>query len=133
MDFLIITLANLIWIIYSMSEGIREGFFNYFQFLSRKRESGINKIFNLQRFLVLLTTGGIMFWHIGLYFIPLMICQLFMFKFFYNKTYNITIKHLKVKEVLNKDRKKRMINVEHDNLVLFGVTLQIFIYIFYIA
>jgi len=139
MDFLIITMANLIWILYSMSEGIREGFFNYFKLLSKRKykseEIEINKLFNIQRFLVLLTTGGIMYWTIGLYFIPFMVCQLLMFRFFFRRTYDKTINHLKLKEILVKNEDENLPKIMDKNkndLVLFGISAQIFIYLFFI-
>ena len=135
MDFLMITLANLIWILYSMSEGVREGFYNYYQLLSRRKNNvELKKVFTLQRFLVLLTTGGIMFLTIGAYFIPLLIGQLFMFRYFFRKSYDKTIDHLKVKE-LKSDLSKlpEIMDNKKNELVMFGVTLQVFIYIFFIV
>jgi hypothetical protein len=135
MDFLMITLANLIWILYSMSEGVREGFYNYYQLLSRrKNNTSLRRVFTLQRSLVLLTTAGIMFLSIGSYFIPLAIGQLFMFRYFFRKSYDKTIEHLKIKDFKNSFSKlPEIMDNKKNELVMFGVSLQVFIYIFFIV
>ena len=131
MDFLIITMANLIWLAYSLSEGVRVAFYNYYKVLSRRSNNiEIKKIYKIQRVLVALTTSGIMFWTIGLYFIPFMIGQLLMFRFFYRKSYDRTINYLKIND--NKVKEEKKIDTKKEELVLFGVTLQVLIYIFFI-
>jgi hypothetical protein len=133
MDFLMITLANLVWILYSMSEGIREAFYNYYQLLSRKKnENDISNIFDIQRLLVLLTTSGIMYFSIGIYFIPFLFGQLFMFRYFFKKSYDKTVDHLRIKEFKNKSVLPEIMDKKKNELVMFGVTLQVFIYIFFI-
>ena len=131
MDFLIITLANLIWLTYTLSEGIRSAFCKYNQLLNRDKVNiNINKVYKIQRLLVVLTTGGIMFWSIGLYFIPFMIGQILMFRFFYRKSYDRTINYLKINDIKIKEKKK--IDSKKEELVLFGITLQVLLYIFFI-
>ena len=60
MDFIAITITNVIWILYSMSEGLREGFFEHIKSKNkRSSEFCAKKIFNIQRFLVLINDWDI--------------------------------------------------------------------------
>lgn len=132
MSFLVITLANLIWILYSMLEGVRDASFIYYKDKNKTRfEIDINYC-NLQRLLVLLTTGGIMFWTIGFYFIPFMLAQLFMFKYFYKKTYDKSIDHLQLKKSIKQEEFKKIIDTKKEELILFGISIQAFFYLFFI-
>lgn len=135
MDFLAITIANLIWILYSMSEGLREGFFEHFKNKS-KRECAFNtkKIFNIQRGLVLLATGGVLAYTLGWISIPFIIAQFFMFRYFHKVIFNQTIKKLDKKTTLIEDSEENpvleVMDKEKTPMVLFGITIQIFIYLF---
>jgi hypothetical protein len=133
MEFIAITLANLIWIMYSLTEGIREGFFVHYKNKSR-RESRFtaNKIFNLQRLLVLLATGSILCYITGYYGILFMIGQLFMFRYFHKIAYDKTTKKIDHK-ILDEEDKSIILDLSTKvkaPLLFFGVTIQIFIYIF---
>jgi|SaaInlV_165m_DNA_2_1040747.scaffolds.fasta_scaffold39016_2 hypothetical protein len=135
MDFIAITITNLIWILYSMSEGLREGFFEHIKSKNkRSSEFCAKKIFNIQRFLVLLTTGTLLTYTIGWVSIPFIIAQIFMFKYFHRIIFEQTIKKLDKNSITEthvhlppseQDKKKTP-------MVLFGVSLQVFIYIFLI-
>ena len=93
MDFIAITIANLIWILYSMSEGLREGFFEHFKGKSKRNcEFNTSRIFTIQRFLVLLATGGLLTYTIGWVSIPFIIAQVFMFRYFHKIIFDQTIK-----------------------------------------
>ena len=51
-------ITNLIWIIYSLTEGVREGFYwNYENQSKRACQFDINPIFNSQRITVLILIG----------------------------------------------------------------------------
>lgn len=78
-----------------MSEGLREGFFIHYQNKS-KRECSFNtkRIFNIQRGLVLLATGGVLAYTIGWMSIPFIIAQFFMFRYFHKIIFDQTIKKL---------------------------------------
>lgn len=135
MDFLAITIANLIWILYSMSEGLREGFFEHFKNKS-KRECAFNtkRILNIQRGLVLLATGGVLAYTLGWISIPFIIAQFFMFRYFHKIVFEHTLKKLDKKTTLDSEEKESIVlevmDKEKTPMVLFGITIQIFIYLF---
>lgn len=134
MDFIAITIANLIWILYSMSEGLREGFFEHFKRKS-KRECAFNtkRIFNIQRGLVLLATGGVLAYTLGWISIPFIIAQFFMFRYFHKVVFDHTVKKLDKKSFIEDDQENPVLNVmdkEKTPMVLFGIGIQIFIYLF---
>lgn len=133
MDFIAITVANLIWILYSMSEGLREGFFEHFKEKS-KRNCAFNtkRIFNIQRFLVLLATGGLLTYTIGWVSVPFIIAQVFMFRYFHKIIFDQTVKKLDNRLVIEHEESPilEVMSKEKTPLVLFGISLQIFIYMF---
>ena len=134
MDFLAITIANAIWILYSMSEGLREGFFEHFKNKS-KRECTFNtkRIFNIQRGLVLLATGGVLAYTLGWISIPFIVAQFFMFRYFHKIIFDQTIKKLDKGTPIEEHQESPVLEVmdkEKTPMVLFGITLQIFIYMF---
>ena len=135
MDFLAITIANLIWILYSMSEGLREGFFEHYKGKS-KRECAFNTkiIFNIQRSLVLLATGGVLTYTLGWISIPFIIAQVFMFRYFHKITLNQTIKKLDSKTSIEETHEENPIleimDKEKTPMIVFGITIQLFIYLF---
>jgi hypothetical protein len=58
-----------------------------------------------------------------------------MFRFFFRRTYDKTINHLKLKEILVKNEDENLPKIMDKNkndLVLFGISAQIFIYLFFI-
>jgi hypothetical protein len=82
---------NLIWIGYSLTEGIREGFYWHYENISRKVcDFDINPVFNLQRALVLLISGGFMVQILGWYSLFSLLSMILMFSFFHNGTYYYT-------------------------------------------
>jgi hypothetical protein len=134
MDFIAITISNLIWILYSMSEGLREGFFEHFRSKS-KRISDFNtqRIFHIQRFLVLLSTGGLLTYTLGWVSIPFIIAQVFMFRYFHKVTFKQTLKKLGDKNLIEYIEETPILETmdkEKTPMILFGISIQIFIYIF---
>lgn len=126
MIFLAITLANIIWILYSMTEGMQEAFFNYYRNKSRRAPRfNPRYICNLQRLLVLLSTGLILVYITGYYGILLMLAQVLMFKYFHKLSYNVVTRKL-VEEP--KIIVEEPIKVKEPLLI--GVTIQLFIYLF---
>jgi hypothetical protein len=124
-EFIVITITNALWLFYSMFEGMREALFrNYEKISKRNIDIDTNLIFNTQRILVLLSIGSISAYMIGLFSIPIIIGQLFMFKYFHKISYKCTIKKLKkdnLEEEKNKEKKEK--------LVFYGVLIQVLAYL----
>jgi len=120
-----------------MSEGLREGFFEYFKNKS-KRECNFNtkRIFNIQRGLVLLATGGVLAYTLGWISIPFIIAQFFMFRYFHKIIFDQTIKKLDIKNSIieKKEQEENLVlevmDKEKTPMVLFGLGIQMFIYLF---
>lgn len=136
MDFLYITLANIIWIFYSMSEGVREAFFDHYK-NSNKRNCNYNIkfIFSLQRLIILLLITSIMFKIFGPLAILISIGQICIFKYFHKFLYDTSVKKLKNNYIEENNQEfsifKNM-NKYKTILLLIGISLQIFAYMFII-
>jgi hypothetical protein len=84
-------LTNLIWVGYALTEGVIEGFYWHYENNSRRVcNFDINPIFNLQRVLVMLITGGFMVHTLGWFSLLCLACIFLMFNFFHNGTYYYT-------------------------------------------
>lgn len=84
-------ITNLLWIIYSITEGVREGFYwNYENKSKRVCDFNINPVFNLQRIIVLTLMGGFLVHTLGLFSLLSLVCMILMFSFFHNGTYYYT-------------------------------------------
>ncbi len=135
MYFISITIANIIWILYSMLEGLREGFFEYYKYKS-KREITFNTkvIFNTQRILVLLSTGIVLFYTIGWLSILFTIANFFIFRYFHKIILNQTIKKLNQKVSTKETKEEELIldilDGKKTPMIILGVTMQVFIYLF---
>lgn len=135
-------LMNLLWISYSLTEGIREGFYwHYENKCKRNCDFDINPIFNSQRvgFLFVLTT--LMFTVVKWYSILFMVGMVLEFSFFHNGTYYYTRNKLggKVYPKGWQDESKTfppftplMKYKRRTTAMLVGFLLQIFIYLFFI-
>jgi hypothetical protein len=129
MDFILITVSNLIWMIYCLTEGVREGFFNHYRNTYRNKLSyNFKKMFFIQRLLVLLATGGIMLYTIGLMSIPFIIGQVLMFHFLHKLSYDCTVKKI---ENIQKNDVNTIPDKIKEPMIVAGITLQIFIYLFF--
>lgn len=124
MEFVIITLSNLFWILYSSSDGIREAIFNVNRDYS-KREINFDykKLFNLQRAIVLLSSSILMMYMIGLLSVPFIVGQILMFKYIHNLSYTCTYNKMKGKEP------KAEIKQDKKTMIAFGITIQIITYL----
>jgi hypothetical protein len=81
-------ITNLIWIAYSLSEGVREGFYWHYENNSKRVcNFNINPIFNLQRALVLSIIGGFLFYTIGSFSLLSLVGMFLIFPFFHNGSY----------------------------------------------
>lgn len=133
MDFIAITVANLIWIIYSLTEGVKDGLFSHYKNTSRRKcELDSKTLFTLQRGLVLLSTGGLLVWTLGWISIPFIIGQFFMYKYFHKISYEITIKKVESKQEEKEITITNIEKVREKSPVFMGIMIQIFSYIFLI-
>jgi hypothetical protein len=131
MDFAAITIANLIWILYSLTEGVKDSLFSHYKTTSkRKCDLDSKTLFNTQRALVLLSTAGLLIWTLGWISIPFIIGQIFMYKYFHKISHDITTKKLDSKVV--EEEKSPIKKVKENSTVLTGVIIQVFSYIFLI-
>lgn len=133
MEFLTITLVNLLWIVYSMSEGIRESFFDYYQGLNKRKCSfNIKRMFLIQRLLFLSLSIIVMSYTLGLLSIPIALGQMCMFKYFHKISYDLSSTKLnsEVNEGVEEFSILKKMNKHKNPLLFFGISLQIFIYIF---
>jgi len=132
MDFLVITVTNIIWILYSMSEGIRESFFDYYQrFNKRICNFDVKRIFFIQRITVLILITIISFYKLGFISLLISLTHICMFKYFHKILYDISSKKLNGDIDNSKEHSffKKM-NVNKKSLLLIGILIQIFIYFF---
>lgn len=130
MIFWSITISNLIWILYSVTEGVRESFFTHYKNQSKRcDEYKFSAIFYLQRFLVLLTTSLILIHALGLWSIPFIIGQILMFHFFHKISFSQICKKIGNEEK-SEQNKASILEKLNKSFVFIGIALQIFVYIF---
>lgn len=133
-------IMNLIWVGYSLTEGIREGFYWHYENISKKVcDFDINPVFNLQRALVLLISGGFMVQILGWYSLLSLLSMILMFSFFHNGTYYYTRNKLsgKIYEKGWKDESRTfppftpLMTYNKRTLAMgIGILSQVFIYLF---
>jgi hypothetical protein len=133
-------IMNLIWVGYSLTEGIREGFYWHYENISKKVcDFDINPVFNLQRALVLLISGGFMVQILGWYSLLSLLSMILMFSFFHNGTYYYTRNKLsgKIYEKGWKDESRTfppftpLMTYNKRTLAMgIGILAQVFIYLF---
>ena len=88
---MMLLITNLAWVVYSMLEGLREGFYWHFKANTKRDcEFEIHPIFSMQRGIVLVLMGLLLFTSIGWYSIPTVLSMMLMFSFFHNGTYYVT-------------------------------------------
>lgn len=84
-------LANILWITYSLTEGVREGFYWHYENRSKRVcEFNVNRIFNLQRLSVLIISIGFLAYALGSHSLLCILGMVLMFPFFHNGTYYYT-------------------------------------------
>lgn len=126
MEFIIITLSNLLWITYSILEGIRDSVFDVNEEYSRRKINfNNNKIIKIQRLVVLFSMSMLMFDIIGYYFIPFLIGQILMFTYFRDLSYSCTYNRFKNKKVEIK------VSEKEKNSIVFGMVFQIIAYLLF--
>jgi hypothetical protein len=115
-ELIVIIVTNALWLFYSMFEGIREALFRNYENISKRNINiDVNLILNAQRLLVLLSIGSISAYMIGLLSIPIIIGQIFMFKYFHKISYLCTTNKLKKQKLEEKNK---------EELVIFGILIQ---------
>lgn len=88
---MLLTILNVIWVLYSLLEGFREGFFWEYRNNSTKQyKFEIHPIFSLQRGIVLIIIGLLLFNSISWISIINIIGMMLIFSFFHNGTYYYT-------------------------------------------
>lgn len=87
----LLLIVNIIWIFYSMLEGLREGFFWFFRVFSRKRcDFEIHPIFMIQRGIVISIISAFLFNYFGIQSLLYMLSFMLVFSFFHNGAYYLT-------------------------------------------
>lgn len=90
-NMMIVLFINIVWILYSMIEGLREGFYWHFKSHSKKNcDFEIHPIFSLQRAAVLSLIGILLYSFIGWQSIISVISMMLIFSFFHNGVYYYT-------------------------------------------
>jgi hypothetical protein len=127
--FCTITLANIIWILYALSDGVRDSFFSHYKSLCKNRDKyKFNSITTLQRLLVLSTTSFIFWQTLGWWSIPFVIGQILMFDFFYKISVSQTCKRIGESKIEPNLFEK--IKIFGNTYAITGIVIQIFVYIF---
>lgn len=131
---------NLLWIAYSLTEGIREGFYWHYENKSKRVcDFNVNPMFHLQRILILFIVGVLMFKEFGWYSLLNLIGFVSIFPYFHNGSYYYTRYKLNNDSYSKgwKDESKSFPSLSilmtyniRTLSMCFGVLLQIFIYLF---
>lgn len=124
MEFIIITISNLLWVAYSIFEGMRESIHKANEESSRREINlDIDKISNIQRLIVISSISVFMIHMIGYHSIPFIIGQLLMFNYFKSLSASCTYRKIKSKKVVAN------INKNKKNMIFFGIIFQIITYL----
>lgn len=137
-----ILICNLIWILYSLFEGTKEGFYWHYENQSKRVcDFDINPVFHTQRIIVLSLCSYFMYTFIGLFSILFAISFILEFSFFHNGTYYYTRNKLggKVYEKGWRDESKTfppftalMKYKWRTASMIAGIIIQTFLYLFFI-
>jgi|APSaa5957512535_1039671.scaffolds.fasta_scaffold79359_2 hypothetical protein len=88
---MIVLITNILWILYSMLEGFREGFYWYFKGISKsKNDFEIHPVFASQRGIILILIGVMLSFTIGWFSILNTVGMALVFSFFHNGSYYVT-------------------------------------------
>jgi hypothetical protein len=130
-----IAFSNLLWTIYSIIEGFRDGFFYYYKKSSHKKcFFEVSPIIVLQRFLVLFIIGFFLFSHSSILVTLFTLISMFlMFGFIYTGSYYYTRKKLNERSnpIILESRKYK-INIKKTILMSIGILLQVLTCLFLI-
>jgi hypothetical protein len=127
--FCTITLANIIWILYALLDGVRDSFFSHYKNLCKKNNKyKFSSISTLQKLLVLSTTSFILWQSLSWWSIPFIIGQILMFDFFYKISASQTCKKIGYSEIETSLFEK--FKLFGNTYAIIGIVIQIFVYIF---
>jgi hypothetical protein len=130
-----IVFSNLLWGLYSIVEGFRDGFFYYYKKSSHKKSFfEVNPIIVLQRIIVLFIIGIFLLSHTNFIVTLLVTISMFtMFSFIYTGSYYYTRKKLNERSnPIILDNINYKINIKKTILMSIGIILQVFTCIFLI-
>ena len=93
MNFLLIVISGIIWASYSLSEGLKDGTYDYYKDNSRVLMNfNYKKMSFIQRILVLISTSSLLVVSIGWLSIIFIISKIVLFKYFYFITYEYSLR-----------------------------------------
>lgn len=128
LSFVVLLLCNLVWVCYSLTEGIRCGLFDHLKNSWRNKiDFNFSKMLWFQRLLVLTSISLVMFWHVGGVALFFMVGQVLMFHPLHRLAHKCTKTRL---EKSPPDGNKKTTKKKRAPWAAVGITLQVFIYIF---
>lgn len=140
MIFSTLLIMNILWIFYSLTEGVREGFYWHYENKSKRVcDFDVNPMFHLQRALVLTISSGFLVPTLGWYSLFCLLSMVMIFAFFHNGSYYYTRNKLDEKVYTKgwKDESKTfpplsilMSYKKRTLLMCLGILSQVFIYLF---
>lgn len=99
MEFLLIILANTIWALYSLSEGLKDAAYDFYKDSSKKNtDFNYKRMLFIQRSLVLISTSSLLIFSIGWTSIIFILSKIFLFKYFYFITYECSLRKIQNKD-----------------------------------
>jgi hypothetical protein len=88
---MVVLITNILWILYSILEGFREGFYWHFKNISKSTNNfEIHPIFASQRGIILILIGSMLAFSIGWFAILNTVGMVLIFSFFHNGSYYST-------------------------------------------
>lgn len=134
--------CNIVWIIFCLSEGVREGFYTHYENNSRKVcNFDLGPIFNIQRIIFLFAISSYLIHVIGLLSIFSIISKSLMFSYFHNGTYyysrNKLNERIYTKGWFDSDKVQRIYTtklpyITRTILMSIGFILETFVYLFFL-
>ncbi len=118
-----------------MSEGIREAFFNYNKMFNKRNCAfSVQRMFFIQRIIVLFLITSLLYYKIGLLSVFMLISHLFMFSYFHKIIYDTCClklnKEIEEGEIATGFKLFKKINNNKKLFLMIGISIQLFIYIF---
>jgi hypothetical protein len=99
MAFILIILSNLIWALYSLSEGLKDGTYEYYRDNSKVvADFNYKKMSYIQRMIVLVSTSLLLIIGIGWLSILFIFSKLILFKYFYFVSYECSLRKIQHKD-----------------------------------
>ena len=138
---MILLITNILWILYSILEGFREGFYWHYKNTSKSKDNfEIHPFFASQRGIILILIGVILYFNIGWWSILNVLGMALIFSFFHNGSYYYTrnkldekiypLKWMDQSTTSTAKMTKIMTFRNRTIFMVFGVILQ-FIYLFF--